>query len=181
MQTERRLPNRVEDSSPCSLPDLRRTGCSTVHHEAAASLIALCPATHLPVAYWPAASAPLFAPQMLQSECCRLALRSQQCNFPPVRRLALRSQRRHRSTPALRSGIFPVALPARPQSLFAHFIQSPGLPPALRIGILNGRGCTTTPATAHNSRGTHAQRQTVILHLQNGIPTFILIRPIPWE
>ena len=138
-QTERRLPNRVEDSSPFSLPDLRRTGCSTVHYEAAASLFALCPATHLPVAYWPAAPAPLFAPQRLPSESRRLALRSQLNNFPPVRRLALRSQRRHRSTPALRIGIFPVALPARLQSLFAHFMQFPGLPPALRIGILNGQ------------------------------------------
>ena len=93
MQTERRLPNRVEDSSPFSLPDLRRTGCSTVHYEAAASLIALCPATHLPVTYWPADSAPLIAPLSLPSECCRLALRSQPCNIPPVRRLALRHQR----------------------------------------------------------------------------------------
>jgi hypothetical protein len=93
LQTERRLPNRVEDPSPCSLPDLRWTGCSTVHHEAAASLIALCPATHLPVTYWPADSAPLIAPLSLPSECCRLALRSQLCNIPPVRRLALRHQR----------------------------------------------------------------------------------------
>ena len=136
-QTERRLPNRVEDSSLISLPDLRRTGCSTVHYEAAASLIALCPATHLPVTYWPADSAPLIAPLSLPSECCCLALRSQLCNFPPVKRLAHRSQRRHRSTPALRIGIFPVTLPARLQSLFAHFMQSPGLPPAPRIGILN--------------------------------------------
>lgn len=130
-QTGRKTP------STFSLPDLRRTGCSTVHHEAAASLIALCPATHLPVTYWPADSAPLIAPLSLPSECCRLALRSQPRNFLPVRRLALRSQCRLRSTPALRIGIFPMALPARLQSLFAHFMQSPGLPPAPRIGILN--------------------------------------------
>ena len=138
-QTERRFPNRVEDSLTVQSSDLRRTSCSTVHHEAAASLFALCPATHLPVPYWPAAPVPLIAPQRLPSESHRFAHRTQPCNFPPVRRLALRSQRRHRSTPAHRIGIFPVALPVRLQSLIAHFMQPPGLPPALRIGILNGQ------------------------------------------
>jgi hypothetical protein len=47
LKTERRLPNRVEDPSPFSLPDLRRTGYSTVHYEAAASLFALSYATSL--------------------------------------------------------------------------------------------------------------------------------------
>ncbi len=138
-QTEHRLPNRVEDSSRFSLPDLHWTGYSTVHYQVAASLFALCPATHLPVAYWPTASAPLFAPQRLPLESRRFAHRSQLNNFPPVRRLALRYQRRHRSTPALRIRIFPVALPARLQSLIAYFMQSPGLPPAPRIGILDGQ------------------------------------------
>ncbi len=94
-------------------------------------------------------SAPLIAPLSLPSECCCLALRSQLNNFPPVRRLALRSQRRLRSTPALRSGIFPVALPARPQSLFAHLLQSPGLPPAPRIGTLDRQtfGCLSFKAS----------------------------------
>ena len=156
MQTERRLPNRVEDSSPFSLPDLRRTGCSTVHYEAAASLIALCPATHLPVTYWPAASAPLIAPQRLPSESCRLALRSQLSNFPPVRRLALRLSAVTGVHPLIAIGIFPVTLPARP---------------AIALRTFHAVSGASTRTENWDSRWTDALVVPVIKPLRPGVTT----------
>ena len=117
LKTERRLPNRVEDPSPFSLPDLRRTGYSTVHYEAAASLFALSYATSL------RSGASLFA-----------------------------ISARHRITPRSSPLDFSCDRLSVLQSLIAKFMQAPGLPPAPRIGNLDGQTCWLFRLNASETR-----------------------------